>query len=114
MKTFKDILKEISDIQEGLSLNKDNKVEHDYRSKEFAKEYVKAKKGMYKSMSPSKEDDNNALKFHDKFKEEMVRVGFGGSGEMKYTNRKTGEVYRVIKTGTGKNFYNTLHTITKE
>ena len=82
-------------------------------AEKFAKEYVRANKADYTSVSPTAKDEANSEKFHNQYTIASKRSGFGGSGTTHYTHKTTGEVYEVDRTPNGKGFYGTDHHISK-
>ena len=112
----KDLIKSIIEVitlDESKKLNKDNVVHHTPDSEKFAKEYVRANKADYTSVSPTAKDEANSEKFHNQYTIASKRSGFGGSGTTHYTHKTTGEVYEVDRTPNGKGFHGTDHHISK-
>ncbi len=98
---------------ESYKLSKDQIIiPHTNNEEEFAKEYVKAHKGNYKT-DPSDADNKHNEKFYSKYDKKIKSTGFGGSGVEHFTNKQTGEKFSVTKTLNGKSFYGTDYHIKK-
>lgn len=111
-KTLQDI-RECLELSEGFNLNKDNRVDHCPHSAEFAKHYVKAHKGNYRSGGSHPNDEKHSDSFHSTYDSHSTRHGFAGSGTTVYTHKKTGEKFEVDRTPSGGSFYGTHHRVRK-
>lgn len=109
---MKSLSTEYTKISEGYNLNKDNRVEHDASSAEFAKHYVSGHKGDY-SQAPTPKHENDSEHFHSTYTSHHLRTGFGGSGTSVYQHNTTGDKFQVNRTASGRGFYGTNHTIRK-
>jgi hypothetical protein len=96
-----------------MKLDRVNIVQFDDNAKKFAKDYVAANKGDYAQGGPSDKDEKNSEKFYSTYAMKTLKSGYAGSGEFVYTNKKTGETFKVIKSANGKGFHGTDHVIMK-
>jgi hypothetical protein len=111
-KLLQSLVQEYNEIAEGYNLSKDDRVEHDAASAEFAKHYVSGHKGDH-STSPSPKHEKDSEHFHSTYSTDHVRTGFGGSGTSVYQHKTTGDKFQVNRTASGKGFHGTNHTIKK-
>lgn len=86
----------------------------DTAAKEFARIYTLGNRGDHRQGGPNATDERNSEKFWGMFDVESLRGGFAGSGESRYTNRKTGEKFVVDRSPNGKTFYGTDHHVSVE
>ena len=106
----------VTEVDEDFKLDKVTHVRHGGDSKEFAKHYVAAHRGDYRSSGPSKHDsiDNkNAETFHANYDVAHIRTGFAGDRITVFTHKKTGEKFKVDRKANGKTFYGTDHVISR-
>ena len=107
------LVNEYHKIAEGYNLDKDNRVEHDAASAEFAKHYVAGHKGSYSASNPTPKHEKDAEHFHSTYDTDHVRTVFAGSGTSVYQHKTTGDKFQVNRTASGKGFHGTDHTIRK-
>lgn len=108
MKTFQDFL-----LEKTLKLNKSNSVTSDNESNIFAQEYVKAMKGDFTSGGGTSADAKASDEFWSKYDSKEIKHGFAGSGITIYTDKETGDQYKVERSANGKGFDGTDHNIRK-
>lgn len=108
MITFQEFL-----IEKTLKLNKTNLVTSDNESTAFAQEYTKAMKGDFTSGGGNSADAKAADDFWTKYESKEIKHGFAGSGITVYTDKETGEQYKVERSANGKGFDGTDHNIRK-
>lgn len=108
MKTFNEFL-----LEKTLKLNKSNSVTSDNESNMFAQEYVKAMKGDFTSGGGTSADAKASDKFWSKYDSKEIKHGFAGSGITIYTDKETGDQYKVERSANGKGFDGTDHFIRK-
>ena len=112
-KLLQSLVKEYAEMAEGYNLSKDDRVEHDAPSAEFAKHYVAGHKGDHSPGGPTAKHEKDSEHFHSTYSTHHVRTGFGGSGTSVYQHKTTGDKFEVNRTSSGKGFYGTNHTIRK-
>ena len=108
MKTFQDFLTE-----RVLKLNKTNLVTTDDESTNFAQEYTKAMKGDFTSGGGTSANKKAADEFWKKYDSKDIKRGFAGSGITVYTDKETGDQYKVERSAIGKGFDGSDHFIRK-
>lgn len=108
MKSFQEFL-----MEKTLKLNKTNLVTSDNESTNFAQEYTKAMKGDFTSGGGTSADSKASDDFWSKYDSKDIKHGFAGSGITVYTDKETGEQYKVERSANGKGFDGTDHTIRK-
>lgn len=106
------LVNEYNHMVEAYNLDKDNRVEHDAESAEFAKHYVAGHKGDHTN-SPTSKHEKDSEHFHSAYSTHHVRTGFGGSGTSVYQHKTTGDKFEVNRTASGKGFHGTNHNIRK-
>ena len=85
-KLLQSLVQEYNEIAEGYNLSKDDRVEHDAASAEFAKHYVSGHKGDH-STSPSPKHEKDSEHFHSTYSTDHVSTGFAGSGTSVYKHK---------------------------
>lgn len=75
----------------------------------FAKEYVKAFKGEFRSGGPTDADEVAAERFFNKYEYRVVHVGFGGCGVKEFTGE--GHTFTVTTRANGRSFYGSDHQV---
>ena len=112
-KLLQSLVQQYNEIAEGYNLDKNNRVEHDAASAEFAKHYVAGHKGDHSTSAPTPKHEKDAEHFHSTYSVNHVRTGFGGSGTSVYQHKTTGDKFEVNRTVSGKGFHGTNHNIKK-